>query len=136
MQVTGHPSGKGRQLVTVENKGAFVDYPLQPGVAALCTWLQYSAGSANAPLLPATVPGAHSWRSGSAGIGYRHRTGLYPPSPVGALVARRFDGVCSALCPPSDPPSGGAADQQRQDPLGAVPMAGRCDKLLAEALRI
>jgi hypothetical protein len=51
---------QGRQIVTVENKGAFVDYPLQAGELLL-----YVPGRNTTlarqliPLLPATVPWAH-----------------------------------------------------------------------------
>lgn len=51
---------QGRQLVTVENKGAFVDYPLQPGELLL-----YVPGRNTAlakkllPLLPEIIPWAH-----------------------------------------------------------------------------
>lgn len=51
---------QGRQIVTVENKGAFVDYPLQPGELLLYVPGRNTALAKRVmPLLPATIPWAH-----------------------------------------------------------------------------
>ena len=50
----------GRQIVTVENKGAFVDYPLQPGELLLYVPGRNTALAKRVmPLLPAAIPWAH-----------------------------------------------------------------------------
>lgn len=51
---------QGRQIVTVENKGAFVDYPLQPGELLLYVPGRNTVLAKRVmPLLPASLPWAH-----------------------------------------------------------------------------
>lgn len=51
---------QGRQIVTVENKGAFVDYPLQAGELLIYVpGRNTSLARQLLPLLPSTIPWAH-----------------------------------------------------------------------------
>lgn len=126
---------QGRQLVTVENKGAFVDYPLQPGELLLYVPGRNTRLARQVlPLLPATVPWAHFGDLDQRGLDIAtelahalHRPlALWLPDALMAYVQHYARPLIRRL--------EGQQISRGKIPWGAVPMAGRCDKLLAEAL--
>ncbi len=126
---------QGRQIVTVENKGAFVDYPLQAGDLLLYVPGRNTRLARQViPLLPVAVPWAHFGDLDQRGLdiatelaGAIHRPlALWLPDTLMAYIhhyarplTRRFEGQQAS---------------RGKIPWRAEPAAGRPGDLLAEAL--
>ncbi|MEV3806379.1 Wadjet anti-phage system protein JetD domain-containing protein [Aeromonas dhakensis] len=126
---------QGQQIVTVENKGALVDYPLQAGELLL-----YVPGRNTRlvrqviPLLPAVVPWAHFGDLEQRGLdiaaelanALRRPLALWLPDTLMAYVHHYACPLIHRL--------EGQPISRGKIPWGVVPVSGGEDRLLAEAM--
>lgn len=126
---------QGRQLVTVENKGAFVDYPLKPGELLLYVPGRNTRLARQViPLLPATVPWAHFGDLDQRGLDIAIELAHALHRPLSLWLPDNLMAYVHHYARPLIRRLEGQQISRGKIPWGAAPVASGGDKLLAEVL--
>ncbi|MCH7350090.1 Wadjet anti-phage system protein JetD domain-containing protein [Aeromonas sp. A04] len=126
---------QGRQIVTVENKGAFVDYPLQAGDLLLYVPGRNTRLARQViPLLPAAVPWAHFGDLDQRGLDIATELAGAIHRPLALWLPETLMAYIHHYARPLTRQLEGQQASRGKIPWGAAPTAGRPGDLLAEAL--
>ncbi|MGS3138591.1 Wadjet anti-phage system protein JetD domain-containing protein [Aeromonas sanarellii] len=127
---------QGRRIVTVENKGAFVDYPLQGDELLIYVPGRNTALAKQViPLLPATIPWAHFGDLDQRGLEIAAELAGALGRPLTLWLPANVQEYVHHYARPLSPHAAGERRRRGKIPWQETTVNGRCDAVLAQLFR-